>query len=61
MRSEQFFFVLFLFLFFVLPIKQVFPPEKLKVKDAFFEKKKLNLLKLSYPTYIFVKVDNSKD
>ena len=39
MRSEQFFFVLFLFLFFVLPIKQVFPPEKLKVKDAFFEKK----------------------
>ena len=39
MRSEQFFFVLFLFLFFVLPIKQVFPPKKLKVKDAFFEKK----------------------
>ena len=59
MRSEQFLFLLFLFLFFVFPIKQVFPGEN--SKRRVFGKKKLNLSKLSYPTYRFAKVDNSKD
>ena len=56
MRSEEFF--LFLFLFLVFPIKQVFPAGNSK-RRVFG--KKMNLLKLFYPTYRFVKEDNSKD
>ena len=60
MRSEQFLLLLLFFvLFFVFPIKLVFPAEN--SKKRVFGKKKLNLLKLSYPRYRFVKVDNSKD
>ena len=60
MRSEQLFFVFVVVVVcFCFPIKRVFPAENSKKRG--FGKKKLNLLKLSYPRYKFVKVDNSKD
>ena len=47
MRSEEFFFLLFLFLFFVFPIKQVFPAEN--SKRRVFGKKKIIALKIILP------------
>ena len=60
MRSEEFFFFYCFCFCFLFSQLSKFSLRKI-VKDAFLQKKKLNLSKLSYPTYRFVKVDNSKD
>ena len=58
MRSEQFFFCFFLLLLFVF-VSQLSEFSLRKIVKNVVLEKNLNLLKLSYPRYRFVKVDNS--